>query len=65
MMTSQETTAVLISNAMFLLARHPKEWEKLRAELTGEGKAFLDFDTLSTSKVQQNILSECEFLPPV
>jgi cytochrome P450 len=61
MMASQETIAVLISNAMFLLARHPKEWDKLRAEITEKGQALLNFDSLSTSKVLQNILSECAF----
>jgi cytochrome P450 len=61
MMASQETTAVLISNTMFLLAKHPKEWAKLRAEISGKGKALLDFDSLSTSKIIQNILSECGF----
>jgi cytochrome P450 len=61
MMASQETTAVLISNAMFLLARDPKEWEKLRVEVAKIGDRILDFNTLSTSKVLQNILSECEF----
>jgi cytochrome P450 len=61
MMASQETTAVLISNAMFLLARDPKEWDKLRVEVANIGDKILDFDTLSTSKVLQNILSECEF----
>jgi cytochrome P450 len=62
MMASQETTAVLISNAMFLLARDPKEWEKLRVEVAEMGDSILDFDTLSTSKILQNILNECELV---
>ena len=60
MMASQETTAVLLSNTLFLLARHPKYWEQLRAEVQRAGDELFDFDNLSNFKLLQNMLNECK-----
>jgi cytochrome P450 len=58
MMAAQETISVLVSNTMFLMARHPSEWTQLRAEVLSGGEDLFNFHELSTFKPLQNILSE-------
>ena len=58
MMANQETTAVLISNVLFLLARHPKEWETLRNEMLRFRPGELTFETLRECPRLRNVLSE-------
>ena len=58
MMAAQETTAVLISNVFFNLARYPGIWNRLRNEvLLLEGRR-LDIDTLQNMKCLRNIINE-------
>ncbi|KAF1950710.1 cytochrome P450 [Byssothecium circinans] len=65
MMASQETTAVLISNAMFLLARNQQQWDTLRSEVLRLGEDLFTFDNLRGFTTLQNILSETLRLYPV
>ncbi|KAF2707548.1 cytochrome P450 [Pleomassaria siparia CBS 279.74] len=65
MMASQETTAVLISNAIFLLARHQQQWDNLRSEVFTLGEGLFTFSNLSKFTTLQNILSESLRLYPV
>ena len=58
MMAAQETTANLISNVFFLLARHSDVWHRLRQDILAfEGKE-LQLDDLSKLKYLHNVLSE-------
>ena len=60
MLASKETTAVLISNAIFLLARHPAVWRRLREEIIRHPNRedLFTFDNLTAFAYLQNILKE-------
>jgi cytochrome P450 len=58
MLAAQETIAVLISNAIFLLARHPNVYTALRTAVLIEGEGLFTFHALSNFKPLQNILNE-------
>lgn len=60
MMAAQDTTSELLTNALFLLARHPKYWAQLRLEFVGKQESDLLAGTLLESKLTQNILHESE-----
>lgn len=60
MMAVQETTAVLISNVFFLLARHANVWDHLRNEVLALGKRTLDADILQSLMYLRNVLNESE-----
>ena len=62
MMASQETTSVLFSNTLFLLSRHASTWNQLRDEISSARQENLTYESLSASKLIQNILLECESL---
>ncbi|KAL8895839.1 MAG: hypothetical protein Q9192_003407, partial [Flavoplaca navasiana] len=64
-MAAQGTTAALLSNAFFLLARHPSVWAKLRQEVLALGNEEPDFDRLLHMKYLQNILKETLRLYPI
>ncbi|KAL8840806.1 MAG: hypothetical protein Q9176_003653 [Flavoplaca citrina] len=57
-MAAQGTTAALLSNVFFLLARNPSVWAKLREEVLALGNEEPDFDRLLHMKYLQNILKE-------
>ena len=61
---AQGTTAALLSNVFFLLARHPSVWAKLREEVLALGNEEPDFDRLLHMKYLQNILKESTSFPP-
>lgn len=63
MIAAQDTTSELLTNALFLLARHPKYWEQLRAEFVGQPEDALTAENLLSSKLMENILRESEFDP--
>ncbi|KAF2730395.1 cytochrome P450 [Polyplosphaeria fusca] len=67
MLASKETTAVLVSNAMFLLSRHPDVYNKLRKEVLQypEGEDLFTFDNLSNLTYLQNVIKEALRLYPV
>jgi cytochrome P450 len=58
MLAAQETISVLVSNTMFLLARHPTEWAQLRMQVLRYGEDRFTFHDLSAFKPLQNILNE-------
>jgi cytochrome P450 len=58
MMAAQDTTSELLTNVLFLLARHPQYWEQLRAELSDTPEESLSAENLLSSKLIQNILLE-------
>ena len=60
MMAAQDTTAVLISNTVFLLSRSPAIWERLRAETASVGSQPLTFDETKSFKLLRDVLYECE-----
>ena len=58
MLAAQETISVLVANTLFLLARHPDEWQLLRTEVLEHGESLFEFHNLSSFKPLQHILSE-------
>ncbi|KAL8669531.1 MAG: hypothetical protein Q9168_005875, partial [Polycauliona sp. 1 TL-2023] len=58
LMAAQGTTAALLSNVFFVLARHPAVWEKLRQEVLALGDEEPDFDRLLHMKYLQNVIKE-------
>ncbi|MCJ1458141.1 hypothetical protein MMC28_008512 [Mycoblastus sanguinarius] len=65
LMAAQETTAALISNVFFLLARHPITWQRLREEVVSLGDREPDLDLHRNMKYLRNILNETLRLYPV
>lgn len=59
MMAAQDTTAILISNSLFLLARNPAVWERLRNETTRAGSKTLTPEDIKGFNLLRNILHEC------
>ncbi|KAL9031244.1 MAG: hypothetical protein Q9196_000712 [Gyalolechia fulgens] len=57
-MAAQETTAVLISNGFFLLARHPAVWDRLRQEALSLSRDQVTMDALLNMKYLRNVLNE-------
>lgn len=56
-----DTTASLLSNAFFLLARHPITWNRVRAEVEETFADKLpDYTTLRSMKQVKNLLNECK-----
>ncbi|KAI9646296.1 hypothetical protein NHQ30_005737 [Ciborinia camelliae] len=63
---ARDSSAVLTSNVVFLLARHPDEWERIRAEVLGIGNEKLTFERLKSLKHLQHAISETlRILSPV
>jgi cytochrome P450 len=62
MLASKETTAVWISNAMWLLARHPNVYKRLREEVLRypNREQLFTFDNLSSLTYLQNVMKESE-----
>lgn len=57
----RDTTASLLSNAFFLLARHPITWNRVRAEVEETFAGRLpDYSTLRSMKQVKNLLNECK-----
>lgn len=55
---AQDTTSELLTNALFLLARHPRYWEQLRAEFADKPEDALSAENLLGSKLVENIIHE-------
>ncbi|OAG12107.1 cytochrome P450, partial [Paraphaeosphaeria sporulosa] len=62
---AQDTTSVLASNTIHLLARHPAIWKELREEVLRRGGDLFTFEALRSNDIIQNILSESLRLRPV
>lgn len=60
MTAAQDTTAVLISNTIFLLSRSPAIWERLQAETASVGSQPLTLEDTKSFRLLRNILYECE-----
>ena len=60
MMAAQDTTAVLISNTVFLLSRNPAIWRRLRDEAASVGSQPLTLEDTKNLRLLRNILYECE-----
>jgi len=60
---AHETTACLISNVVFLLARHPDVQARARDEVLSVKTTQLDFDAVMKMKYLQNVINESEFAP--
>lgn len=59
---AHETTACLISNIFFQLARHPAAWTKLREEVLALGDVHLDFEVSMKLKYLRNVINESKYL---
>ena len=57
---ASETTACLISNMFFLLARHPSVWSRLCEEVFSLGDKPLNFDISTKLKYLRNVINESE-----
>lgn len=57
-MAAQDTTSELLTNALFLLARHPRYWEELRAEFVDKPEDAFSAENLLGSKLIENIVHE-------
>lgn len=55
---ARDTAAYAFSNVMFELARHPKVWDELRAEVLQIGDAKLTFELIKNLKVAKAIVNE-------
>ncbi|CAJ2513377.1 Uu.00g014960.m01.CDS01 [Anthostomella pinea] len=66
LLAGRDTTAALLSNTFFVLARRPDIWARLRSEIdqTFEG-SIPDYDGLRTVKYIRNLLNESLRLYPV
>jgi cytochrome P450 len=62
---AHETTACLISNIIYLLARYPTVWIRVREEALSIGDVPLDFDIPMKMKYLRNVINEgkCDGLP--
>jgi cytochrome P450 len=60
MMSTSDTTAVLIGNTFFLLSHHPHIWEDFVGEVNGLSQEALGFNELKSLKSAYNILFECK-----
>ena len=58
LMAAQETTACLLSNVFFLLARHPEVWNKLRNEILDVESESLKYDQSTHLTYLRNVLNE-------
>jgi cytochrome P450 len=62
MLAAQDTTSTLISNTVFLLARCPGVWSRLRQEL-GELGSSPSADALRGVPLLRDVLRECKHFP--
>lgn len=62
LMAAQGTTANLLSNVFFLLARQPEVWQKLRMEVESLKQAKLNFEQLAKMKYLRNVLYESKLI---
>lgn len=53
-----DTTSELLTNALFLLARHPRYWGQLRAEFADKSEDALSAENLLGSKLVETIIYE-------
>ncbi|KAL8825289.1 MAG: hypothetical protein Q9191_004500 [Dirinaria sp. TL-2023a] len=59
LLAGRDTTASLLSNVWFVLARRPDIWERLQAEVNKLGVAQPTFEQLKDMKYLKAVLNEC------
>lgn len=64
MMAAQDTTSELLTNSLFLLARHPDYWQRLCIEVVEQGDDFLQVDKFMNCKLIEYILLESKLSTP-
>ncbi|TVY75855.1 Cytochrome P450 monooxygenase lepH [Lachnellula suecica] len=64
-LAAHDTTAVLMTNTIFNLARNPEVYKNLRAEILQEKSVPLTIDGLKRFKYLQNVVTETSRLTPV
>lgn len=57
---SLDTTAMLVSNTVFLLSRSPDVWDRLRSEVASAGPDALTIEDTRKFKLLSHILRECK-----
>jgi cytochrome P450 len=55
---ARDTSAIAISNVIFMLARHPKYWASLQAEVNSIGDQALNFELIRSLEVTKAIIKE-------
>lgn len=60
LLAGRDTTASLLSNTFFVLARRPDIWAKLKAEVDTLGGVAPTYETLRGMKYIKYLLNECE-----
>lgn len=55
---AQDTSTTVLTNTLFLMARNPSKWVKLREELAGLGPEDLSFEGLKSLKYLQWVIKE-------
>ncbi|PMD38396.1 cytochrome P450 alkane hydroxylase-like protein [Hyaloscypha variabilis F] len=55
---ARDTAAMLTRNVIFMVARRPEVWDKLRAEVLAIGDAELTFELLKTLKYTHAVMNE-------
>lgn len=64
LLAGRDTTASLLSNTFFVLARRPEIWAKLKAEVNVLDGVPPNYDTLRGMKYVKYLLNECESHDP-
>lgn len=62
LLAGRDTTAGLLSNTFFILARHPDIWAKLKVEVDQLNGKKPDYETLRNLKYLKQILNECKLI---
>ncbi|KAL9115067.1 MAG: hypothetical protein Q9227_000861 [Pyrenula ochraceoflavens] len=57
---ARDSTAIALSNTMYLLARHPRVWNKLRADVLSLGDKPLTFENLKSLPYLRHTINEEE-----
>lgn len=55
---ARDTAGILASNIIFMLARHPDIWNRVREETKGIGDQKLTFELLKSLKYTQGVINE-------
>jgi cytochrome P450 len=58
----RDTPAVALTNIFFLLARHPRVWEKCKEGIRGLQKGDLTFERLKSLRYIQHVINEGGFM---
>jgi cytochrome P450 len=64
LLAGRDTTASLLGNLFFVLARHPDIWEKIRAEVSTLNGELPTTESINGMKYVRYCINECKFFPP-